>query len=45
MIPLLVDTWPDFALLRVVRPHTKSGQIHEYVYKTHLKVQSIRATS
>ena len=21
MIPLLVDTWPDFALFRVVRPH------------------------
>ena len=25
-------------------PDTKSGQINEYVYKTHFTVQSIRAT-
>ena len=23
MIPLLVDTWPDFALFRVVRPYIR----------------------
>ena len=32
MIPLLVDTWPDFALFRVVRP---------YAYQTDFEIRPL----
>ena len=33
MIPLLADTWPDFALFRVVRPHAPSPAQTQFLSK------------
>ena len=37
--------WHHFSQVLPYWPDTKSGQIHENVYRTHFTVQSIRATS
>ena len=45
MIPLLVDTWPDFGLFRVVRPYKDINEKKYYNIQIIISVKSLSLMS
>ena len=45
MIPLLVDTWPDFGLFRVVRPYKDISEKKYYNIQIIISVKSLSLMS